>query len=349
MQRLTQDQLSEILTCVECGGSLLTVEKKLICTDCGAYFSRLRGRPVMMRADNQLFPMSAYVSAEGGRTPAKRRGIKKWIKNLVPSRSVNLVRERIFALLAAEHDCDDVTILVVGCGNQTTQLARHFSGGARFVFTDIDKGADADLFCDAHHLPFSEDHFDGVISTAVMEHVMQPVRVIEEIYRVLKPGAFLYSEIPFLQAVHEGAYDFTRFTLSGHRKLCDHFAEEESGMVAGPGTALVWAIVEFARALPRNDRLAALFGMSAQVLFFWLKYVDRFVQPKTRAINAASCTYFLGTRMDTQCSDSDIIARYGASSFRHIDQLTIIRTLSLRILSIRKLEERLDQLGFFFQ
>jgi hypothetical protein len=150
-----------------------------------------------------------------------------------------------------------------------------------------------------------------------MEHVMRPVRVMDEIHRVLKPGAFLYSEIPFLQAVHEGAYDFTRFTLSGHRKLCDRFVEQESGMVAGPGTALVWAIVEFARALPGNDRLAALFGMSAQAAFFWLKYADRVVRPTSRAINAASCTYFLGTRSDAPCPDSDIIARYGAGSFTH--------------------------------
>lgn len=88
-------------------------------------------------------------------------------------------------------------------------------------------------------------------------------------------------------------------------------------MVAGPGTALVWAIVEFARALPRNDRLAALFGMSAQVAFFWLKYFDRIMQPTTRAINAASCTYFLGARTEARCSDSDIIERYGTSSFTH--------------------------------
>lgn len=44
---------------------------------------------------------------------------------------------------------------------------------------------------------------------------MEPWVVAEEITRVLKEGDFVYSEVPFLQAVHEGAYDFTRFTLGG--------------------------------------------------------------------------------------------------------------------------------------
>lgn len=317
MHRPDENELTRLLICVECGAPLGTGQDGLSCAACGARFGWLRGRPVTMRADNALFPASAYTSAAGGRPPAARRGAKARLKALVPGRSVNLAREGVLARLAAEHDRDGVTILVVGCGNQTGQIARHFPGRARFVFTDIDKGADADVFCDAHDLPFANGAFDGVISTAVLEHVTRPGRVIEEVHRVLKPGAFLYSEIPFLQAVHEGAYDFTRFTLSGHRKLCERFAEEESGMVAGPGTALVWAIVEFARALPRSDRLAALFGMAAQTAFFWLKYTDRWIAPTTRATGAASCTYFLGTRRDAACSESDIIARYGDSSFSH--------------------------------
>ena len=112
------------------------------------------------------------------------------------------------------------------------------------------KGFDAkgmvDLFCDAHELPFLDETFDGVIASAVLEHVVYPERVAAEIHRVLARRGLIYSEIPFLQQVHEGAYDFTRYTLSGHRRLLNHFEEFSSGVVAGPGTTLAWAIEHFA-------------------------------------------------------------------------------------------------------
>jgi SAM-dependent methyltransferase len=56
----------------------------------------------------------------------------------------------------------------------------------------------------------------GFISIPLLEHVMDPGRVMREIVRVTEPGGLLYSEVPFMQQVHEGAHDFERFTLSGH-------------------------------------------------------------------------------------------------------------------------------------
>ena len=42
----------------------------------------------------------------------------------------------------------------------------------------------------------------------------------------------VYAETPFLQAVHEGPWDFTRFTESGHRWLFRAFERLDSGVVA---------------------------------------------------------------------------------------------------------------------
>ncbi|GMQ78949.1 MAG: hypothetical protein BMS9Abin02_1498 [Anaerolineae bacterium] len=41
-------------------------------------------------------------------------------------------------------------------------------------------------------LPFSSDSFDGVWSITVLEHVPQPESALEEMWRVLKPGGYLY-------------------------------------------------------------------------------------------------------------------------------------------------------------
>ena len=86
-----------------------------------------------------------------------------------------------------------------------------------------------------------------------------------EIHRVLRDGGVVYADTPFMQQVHEGPYDFTRFTESGHRYLFRDFAEVESGQVAGAGTSLRWSISYFFRALTRSVALGRIAGLA----FFW--------------------------------------------------------------------------------
>ena len=97
------------------------------------------------------------------------------------------------------------------------------------------------LICDAHDIPFADGCFDGVIVQAVLEHVMDPGRCVEEIHRVLGDNGLVYAETPFIQQIHMGRYDFTRYTHSGHRRLFRRFEEIASGPVGGPGMALAWA------------------------------------------------------------------------------------------------------------
>ena len=113
------------------------------------------------------------------------------------------------------------------------------------VETDVALGPRTSLVCDAHDLPFADGTFDAVVCQAVLEHVADPPRVVTELRRVLRPGGLAYSEIPFMQQVHEGAHDFTRYTLTGHRRLFRDFAELGSGAVAGPGMALGWSVRAF--------------------------------------------------------------------------------------------------------
>lgn len=272
-----------------------------------------------MSNTNDLFPRSAYKTETGGRGPtAQKKTLRTRIKNIVPSRSLNLARERMFGTIAKDYGQSGRVVLVVGCGNQEAQLKKHFlDDDTVFVFCDVDKGASADIFCDAHELPFKSGSFDGIITTAVMEHVIRPDQVAEEMHRVLKDDGFIYSEIPFLQGVHEGAYDFTRYTLSGHRRLYEKFAEIETGMVAGPGTNLNWQIVDFVRMLSQNARISSGLALIARTLFFWVKYADHIFKHNRKALDAASCTYFYGKRQQQACDPSDVVARYGVSGFSH--------------------------------
>lgn len=176
----------------------------------------------------------------------------------------------------------------------------------------------SDMVCDGHDLLFVDAAFDAVVTTAVLEHVLYPERVAAEIMRVLKVGGLLYSELPFMQQVHEGAYDFTRYTLSGHRRLFNGIDEIESGMVAGPGTALVWAVENFALAFVVRPATRKVTKLVIRLFFAWIKYFDRLLVNKPAAMDGASCTYLLGRKMNGRVSDADIIARYvGAKALRH--------------------------------
>lgn len=47
--------------------------------------------------------------------------------------------------------------------------------------------------CDATSLPYEDNRFDAIFSTNVFEHVMEPVAMLSEIRRVLKPGGSFIS------------------------------------------------------------------------------------------------------------------------------------------------------------
>ena len=50
---------------------------------------------------------------------------------------------------------------------------------------------------DAERLPFEPKSFDHAICSEVLEHVDDPERVVEEIFRVLRPGGTLVATVPF--------------------------------------------------------------------------------------------------------------------------------------------------------
>ena len=92
---------------------------------------------------------------------------------------------------------------------------------------------------DAHRIPLADQTVDAVWIQAVLEHVLNPAQVVDEIPRVLRADGLVYAETPFMQQVHEGPYDFTRFTDSGHRWLFRKFEMIDSGTVMGSGTQLI--------------------------------------------------------------------------------------------------------------
>lgn len=287
----------------------------LRCPVCAREYPLVSGRPVLFAADNQLFDLADYADARPD------EAIPSFRKTSVFGLSVNLSVDSMVPKLADMLGKTPATVLVVGGGRQRGWLDPLLRAATdhHVLYCDVDKWADVDFFCDAHDLPLADGSIDAVVTTAVLEHVLHPERVAAEIARVVRPGGLIYSELPFMQQVHEGAYDFTRFTLSGHRRLFNAFAEIETGMVAGPGTALAWAIENFLLSFFAGRLTRRAVKAINRVLFFWLKYTDLILARREQAMDGASCTYFFGSRSDSVRPDSDIIASYrGARHLQHV-------------------------------
>jgi len=54
------------------------------------------------------------------------------------------------------------------------------------------------VFGDIQKMPFKDNTFDLIYGGGVIEHLENPRDVIKEIYRVLKPGGFVFNTVPFL-------------------------------------------------------------------------------------------------------------------------------------------------------
>jgi SAM-dependent methyltransferase len=235
-------------------------------------------------------------------TRAENR-VRAGIRRLV--RPVNSVAARHVDLLCGLLGPDPLVLVVGGAtvGNGVDVL--YTDPRLRVLAFDIVATENVQLVADAHRIPLATGCVDAVVAQAVLEHVLDPQQVVREIHRVLRPRGVVYAETPFMQQVHAGAYDFTRFSDSGQRWLFREFSELDRGVVAGPGTALMWSIDHLARALFRS-RTA---GRLARVMFFWLRFADRLTDPHYAA-DAASALYFLGRRAEYSITPAEAITGY---------------------------------------
>ncbi|MGB8648196.1 MAG: class I SAM-dependent methyltransferase [Anaerolineae bacterium] len=78
---------------------------------------------------------------------------------------------------------------------------------------------------DAHRLPFADGSMDGVLMVSVLEHLYDPIRAADQVYRVLKPGGIFFSYAPFYHPYHASPHDYFRMTTDGYRYLLRDFRE----------------------------------------------------------------------------------------------------------------------------
>lgn len=79
-----------------------------------------------------------------------------------------------------------------------------------------------DAVADAQAIPLASDTFDVVICKQVLEHVPDPILLLREAARVLRPGGVILLSTNQQWPQHQQPYDFFRFTSFG----LDHCFEQ---------------------------------------------------------------------------------------------------------------------------
>ena len=125
---------------------------------------------------------------------------------------------------AADHDPAHARLLAIGCS--TGILTQHYAEFfGHVVGVDIDDGAvewaqknrAADNIeyrvGDSMELPFPAAEFNGVTCTHIYEHVPDAQRMLDEIFRVLKPGGVCYFAAENRIRLWDGHYDLPLLTV----------------------------------------------------------------------------------------------------------------------------------------
>jgi SAM-dependent methyltransferase/uncharacterized protein YbaR (Trm112 family) len=287
--------------CPRCFSPIWDLERKPSCSSVACEFSKtafpvVDGQPVLIDFAASIFHRSAYQVDNGSvieRDVAKQSigsRLHRVTSGENPIATANCAK---FVALLKETSARPV-VLVIGGGTIGSGAGELYNDPSiELVGIDVYASPHTHLLADAHRLPFADGVFDGVWIQAVLEHVLEPATVVAEIHRVLRASGLVYAETPFMQQVHEQAYDFSRFTQSGHRWLFRRFSEISAGPVGGSGVALVWSIRYFTRALGAGNALSRLISLP----FFWLRFLDRFARGRAVA-DAASGVFFLGRRAE---------------------------------------------------
>ena len=267
----------------------------------------------MINEEHSIFSMDEFVSKRETTFYSPQNKFERAIRRFMPDISRNIKgREnykKLAKLLLSQSSTPKVLVIgasILGAGMEA--LIVHPS--IELVESDVAFGPRTTLICDAHNIPFEDNSFDGVIVQAVLEHVVDPWQCVEEIHRVLKEGALVYAETPFMQQVHGGRYDFTRFTHLGHRRLFRKFEEVDSGAVCGPAMALAWSCKYFLSSFTTSPFLRRLIGTFVRFTTFFLSYLDYLLIDKPGTLDAASAYYFMGRKSNGVLSDRDLIRLY---------------------------------------
>ena len=213
------DKIPELLACPACRNKTLDFSENLttlICTHCGNSYPVHDGIPDFLHGKDytensptdihHYFGTSFDYSTHYSKDAEEFDYFQK--KPGGTAHSERRVREYITGMLKGRAGL----ILDVGCGN--AWVANVFcKKGFKVVSLDlshlnvkkalekINHENHLGIVADAFSLPFTENSLDYVVASEVIEHVTDPVKFAEGLFRVIKPGGSLIITTPYKEKI----------------------------------------------------------------------------------------------------------------------------------------------------
>lgn len=202
------DQIWRILACPYCGRSLDKTEKGAGCRDCqDEYVFSREGQLDLRLHREKRYPMQFRLGADPLSERDPRFKILK--KNVSPQVDFQNVKvpwhlTETWMSYFPKPSADGSIALDLGCGNTVHRdVIEH--AGFRYIGLDYDT-LEAPILGDAHALPFQNESIEFILSMNVLEHIRYPFVMMEETYRVLKPGGRFMGNVAFMEPFHGDSY-----------------------------------------------------------------------------------------------------------------------------------------------
>ena len=267
----------------------------------GNYFEIVDNTPILIDFNDSIVKKSSSF-----KSCIQRSSLSITLKNKLNLNNITKNNSKLFYDHLLENSNNNNLLIIGGgsIGNNSEIL--YGSNLFKTISMDIYNNENVDVVADAHKIPFKSNSIGAVWIQAVLEHVLNPEIVVSEIFRVLEPGGIVYAEVPFMQPVHEGAYDFKRYSRSALRYLFRKFDLITCGPMDGAGSALRWSMKYLFEGLFRSR----IVGKLAYYLLFPLSWIDLAIPSKYKN-DSATGYYILCSKSEKTISPKDILCFYG--------------------------------------
>ena len=279
------EKFFSFLECQKCRGELRRLEASANCVRCGALYL----------INNGAWIFNAHSAVEhpdgvGDPLIASLKGFFKRYEKLyflfvkiAGALFIGKTGRQAFAQLPPE-------AIVINLGSGPKKLGQNIINVDSFAFPGVQ------IVADAIKLPIKNASVDAMMCECVLEHVPDPIDVVKEISRVLKPGGLVYISIPFMDAYHSAPDDYYRWTTSGLRQLMKDFDEMELKLAFGPTSTMISGLSHWLGIFLSfgSKTIYQIIMLSVSVLFSPLKLLDYVLRNYPYATNASVGFYYIG-------------------------------------------------------
>ncbi|WP_127717871.1 class I SAM-dependent methyltransferase [Halobacteriovorax sp. HLS] len=272
------------LCCPVCPSSELVIgEESLNCSKCSESYLKKDGKYYFVNYDES----PTYDSLDKIKTIFKKYPkLYGFLKDTVSP----LYFKNDLSRFISNNNSSGRVLLNLGSGN--------FSIGDNVLNVDLIAYDNVDIVSSLEKLPFCDNSVDGIIINSVLEHVPNADLVVDEMFRVLKPGGRLFASVPFICGFHASPYDYTRWTREGVKVLFKKFEMTKLYSEGGPSSALLWVFQEWFATLFSfgSKNLFNLNYLLIMLLTWPFKYLDIFMTKFPTAHHINSCFIFEGRK-----------------------------------------------------